>query len=233
MWRRMAFTLALVLWALPAVSVAQDTRPGIAVLPFENGGSYGQDKENFDALEKGIAGMLISELAQNPAARVVDRSETQRFLDEQNLGKEGRVDAATAAKIGKLVGAKYMVMGNFIDFYGKFRVDARIVDVETSEILKVVTNDPKLQKREELFKIIQSVSEKLMAETKLPPLPSDVSKASKGRNVPTEALTYYSRALLYQDRGDKAKATEYYNKALQVFPEYTEAKEGLKKVNPA
>ena len=50
MWRRMAFTLALVLWALPAVSVAQDTRPGIAVLPFENGGSYGQDKENFDAL---------------------------------------------------------------------------------------------------------------------------------------------------------------------------------------
>jgi tetratricopeptide (TPR) repeat protein len=126
-----------------------------------------------------------------------------------------------------------MVMGNFIDFYGKFRVDARIVNVETSEIMKVVTNDPKLQKREELFKIIQSVSEKLMAETKLPPLPSDVSKASKGRNVPTEALTYYSRALLYQDRGDKAKATEYYNKALQVFPEYTEAKEGLKKVNPA
>ena len=233
MRRRMAFTLALVLWALPAVSAAQDTRPGIAVLPFENGGSYGQDKENFDALEKGIAGMLISELAQNPAARVVDRSETQKFLDEQNLGKEGRVDAATAAKIGKLVGAKYMVMGNFIDFYGKFRVDARIVNVETSEIVKVVTNDPKLQKREELFKIIQSVSEKLMAETKLPPLPSDVSKASKARNVPTEALTYYSRALLYQDRGDKAKATEYYNKALQVFPEYTEAKEGLKKVNPA
>ena len=125
MWRRMAFTLALVLWALPAVSGAQDTRPGIAVLPFENGGSYGQDKENFDALEKGIAGMLISELAQNPGARVVDRSETQRLLDEQNLGKDGRVDAATAAKIGKLVGAKYMVMGNFIDFYGKFRVDAR------------------------------------------------------------------------------------------------------------
>src|SRR6266568_104798 len=44
----------------------QDTRPGIAVLPFDNSGSYGQDKENFDALQKGIAGMLISELAANP-----------------------------------------------------------------------------------------------------------------------------------------------------------------------
>src|SRR5689334_24677995 len=53
----------------------QDSRPGIAVLPFDNSGSYGQDKENFDALQKGIAGMLISELAANPAARVVERSE--------------------------------------------------------------------------------------------------------------------------------------------------------------
>ena len=47
----------------------QDTRPGIAVLPFNNGGSYGQGKEDFDALERGIAGMMISELSQNPAAR--------------------------------------------------------------------------------------------------------------------------------------------------------------------
>jgi TolB-like protein len=212
---------------------AQDSRPGLAVLPFENGGSYGQDKENFEALQKGIAGMLISELGRNPAVRVVDRAETQRLLDEQNLGRDGRADANTAAKIGKLVGAKYMIMGNFIDFYGKFRVDARIVNVETGEIIKVVTNDPKLQKREELFRIIQSVAEKLMAETKLPPLPAEIGRASRARDVPTEALTYYSRALLYQDRGDNAKATEYYRRAIELFPDYTEAREGLKKVKPA
>ena len=49
---------------------AQDSRAGIAVLPFENGGSYGKDKEDFDALRKGIAGTLIFELSRNPAARV-------------------------------------------------------------------------------------------------------------------------------------------------------------------
>ncbi|HXI20317.1 MAG TPA: hypothetical protein VNH46_04490, partial [Gemmatimonadales bacterium] len=66
----MLLTLALTVLALPPGLLAQaDTRPGIAVLPFENGGSYGQDKENFDALQRGLAGMLISELAQNPAAR--------------------------------------------------------------------------------------------------------------------------------------------------------------------
>ena len=231
MRRRMLLTLALTVLALPPGLLAQtDTRPGIAVLPFENGGSYGQDKENFDALQRGLAGMLISELAQNPAARLVDRSATQKLLDEQDLGKDGRVDAATAAKIGKLVGARYMVMGNFVDLYGRFRIDARLVDVETSEILKVVRGDPKLEKTDEMFKLIQDVAQKLMAETKLPPLSAEVSQATKARNIPTEALTYYSRALLYQDRGEKTKAAEYFSKAITAFPDYTEAKEGLRKI---
>src|SRR5438067_5111659 len=94
----------------------QDSRPGLAVLPFDNGGSYGQDKENFDALQKGIAGMLISELAANPAARVVEREEIEKLLAEQNLGTSGKVAPETAAKIGKLVGARYVIAGKFIDF---------------------------------------------------------------------------------------------------------------------
>ena len=226
-------TVPLVLLAaVPAVAAqeAQDTRPGIAVIQFTNGGSYGQDKENFEALERGIPGMLISELSQNPAARIVDREQVQRLLDEQNLGKEERVDAATAAKIGKLVGAKYMVMGSFVDLYGRFRVDARIVDVETSEILKVVRSDPKLEKSTEMFHLLQDLAVRLMAETKLPALSHEASQANKAKNVPTEALTYYSRALLYQDRGDKTKAVEFFNKALVAFPGYAEAQQGLRKV---
>lgn len=231
--RRTMTLLFLALLALaPAVS-AQDTRPGIAVLPFENGGSYGQDKENFDALQRGIAGMLISELSRNPAARVVERENVQRLVDEQNLGADGRVDAATAAKIGKIVGARYMIMGGFVDLYGRFRVDARIVDVETSEVIKVVRSDPKLEKRETLFQLLQNLSESLMSGTNLPALSADARGAARARSVPTEALTLYSRALLYQDRGDNTRAADYYRRALEVFPQYAEAQQGLQKVNPS
>ena len=41
------FSLVPVL--LSAQQRGQDTRPGIAVFPFANGGSYGQSKEDFDA----------------------------------------------------------------------------------------------------------------------------------------------------------------------------------------
>ena len=218
--------LPLAVAGLRAQARALDTRPGIAVMPFDNGGSYGQDKENFDALQKGIAGMLISELAQNPAARVVEREEIQKLLEEQKLATAGRVDPQTAAKVGKLVGARYVVLGTFLDFYGDFRVDARLVNVETSEIVKVESDR---MQRDHLYDIIRTVATQLMKDASLPPLSKQVSEQHMSRQVPTEALTFYSRALLYHDRGQKDKAIEMYQRAISVFPAYAEAQEGLRR----
>jgi len=218
--------LSLVPVLLGAQQRSQDTRPGIAVFPFNNGGSYGQGKEDFDALERGIAGMMISELAQNPAARVVERQEIQRLLDEQNLTAQNRVDPQTAAKVGKLVGARYVVAGTFIDFYGDFRVDVRLVNVETGEIVK--TESERMQ-RDHMFDIIRNVAARLMKDASLPAVQRPASDQRMSRQVPTEALTYYSRALLFHDRGQKDKAVEMYTRALAIFPDYTEAQEGLQR----
>src|SRR6266487_996536 len=89
---------------LGAQGRGQDTRPGIAVLPFDNSGSYGQDKENFDALQKGIAGMLISELAANPAARVVEREEIEKLLAEQILAAVSGVTLPDAPRLCSATG---------------------------------------------------------------------------------------------------------------------------------
>ena len=225
--RAVMTVLSLVPVILGAQQRSQDTRPGIAVFPFNNGGSYGQGKEDFDALERGIAGMMISELAQNPAARVVERQEIQRLLDEQNLTAQNRVDPQTAAKIGKLVGARYVVAGTFIDFYGDFRVDVRLVNVETGEIVK--TESERMQ-RDHMFDIIRNVAARLMKDASLPALQRQASDQRMSRQVPTEALTYYSRALLFQDRGQKEKAVEMFNRALAIFPDYAEAQDGLQRV---
>lgn len=225
--RAVMAVLSLVPVLLSAQQRGQDTRPGIAVFPFANGGSYGQSKEDFDALERGMAGMMISELTQNPAARLVEREQVQRLLDEQNLGAQGRVDPQTAAKVGKVVGARYIILGNFIDFYGDFRVDVRLVNTETGEIVKTESDR---QQREHLYDIVRNVAAKLMKDANLPALQRGASNEQRmNRQVPTEALTYYSRALLYQDRGQKDKAVEMFNRALAIFPDYAEAQDGLQK----
>jgi TolB-like protein len=196
------------------------------VLPFENAGSYGQDKEIFQALELGIPSMLAGALDRHPGVQAVDRGRLAQAMGTQSVGPGQRVDAATAAQIGKDVGARYVVTGSFADFYGKFRVNARVVDAQSGEILEVVSNDAKLQDRAQLSAIIQNVSEKIVAAAHLPPYPAATGSAS----VPTEAITDYSRALLLESQGDKGKARELYQKALTSAPGFSEASAGLQRV---
>jgi TolB-like protein len=210
-----------------ALAQGQDMRPGIAVMTFDNGGSYGQDKENLDALQVGLQQMLITELAQNQQLRLVDRGRIKDLLAEQDLGAGGRVDASTAAKIGKLVGARYMIFGAFIDWKGEMTLSARIDDGETGELIKTVSVR---DKDANLYAMVVQLATDVTKGVNLPALPKQAMEQRQSRQVPTEALTLYSRALLYQDRGDSQKATELFNKAISVFPEYTEAKDALQQM---
>lgn len=213
--------------AVPGIAGAQDTRPGLAVLPFHNGGSYGDDAEMFDALQVGMQQMLMTELAQNGAARVVDRATLNQILAEQDLAASGRVDPETAARIGRIVGARYVVAGSFVDFFGDMRMDARIVSVETTEIVNVA----KVQdKRESLYRMVVDLAEQVMADANLPPLAETVREARASREIPQEAVTLYSRALFYQDRGMNDRAIELFRRVEREFPQMTEAGEALRQL---
>jgi TolB-like protein len=219
----------MVLLLVPALAVAQDSRPGIAVMPFADGGSFGQDKEDFEALTVGVQQMLITELAVNTQLRVVDRSRIRQIMEEQDLGASGRVDEQTAARIGKIVGAKYMVLGGFVDFYGEMRFDARIVNVETSELEKAhyVRGD-----REEMFSLVVDLANGITKELSLPTLQRQVlqEREQRAEEIPHEAVRMYTKALLAQDRGDTERAIELFSQITTDFPAYTEASEALKQL---
>lgn len=221
---------AFVAAAAASTAVAQQSGPiVIAVLPFEDRGSYGQDKEVFRALELGIPATFATELSLNPRVRIADRARTRQGVQAQNLGPTARVDAATAAKVGGEVGARYAVTGSFADFYGKFRIDARVVDVGSGQILKVVSNvDPNLQDRADLSRIIQGLADKILAAVNLPA--AGIALSARAGAVPTDALTQYSLGLLYESQGDKTKAGEHYQRALTTFPDYSEARDGIQRV---
>ncbi len=220
----MAIAAMLTLW-LAVSAKAQDTRPGIAVLRFDNGGSYGKDKEDFEALRVGLQQMMVTEFAANSKLRTVERSKINNLVAEQDLGTSGRVDPETAAKLGKLVGARYMVMGSFIDFYGDLQVDLRVVDVETGEIIRTARQR---DKRENLFELVTELAHNITGKLELPQLSPAAFKDRQSRSKPPrEALKLYMRAVMWEDRGDSEKARELYGRALKVFPAYTDAREGL------
>ncbi|MCP3959645.1 MAG: penicillin-binding protein activator LpoB [bacterium] len=58
-----------------------------------------------------LSGMLTNELSATGAFSMVERSKLEHVLVEQDLAASGRIEPGTGAKMGKLVGAQYMVMG--------------------------------------------------------------------------------------------------------------------------
>ncbi len=227
--RRRSACALIALMLLPAVAATQDSRPGIAVWAWENGGSYGQEKEDFEALGVGLQQMLMNELSQNSALRVVDRAELKTLIEEQDLGASGRVDEATAARIGNLVGAKYFVMGAFIDWYGDMQLVARVVNTETGEL---GTTARARGEREELFTLIVELADGITKNLSLPALSQQVKREREERaeRIPHEAVRLYTRALLYADRGETDRAIELFNQITTDFPQYTEAGEALEQL---
>jgi TolB-like protein len=222
--RTAALTMALAFTALATVPVAaQDARPGVAVLDFDIGATIGRDAEDYQALRRGMASMTLMELAANPGVRAVERAQLQAVLQEQNLGREGRVDPNSVVQIGRLVGARYMVTGTIFDLRGDFRIDARLFDAETGEIIRTQRVQGRITN---LFELATQLATQLMRDANLPALERRASDQHRERNPapPTEAVMAYSRALLYADRGDSQRAVEQYQRALAAFPRYTQAR---------
>jgi len=201
----------------------QDTRPGIAVLDFHVSPVGVQDREGEMALGPGLASMTLTELTAYPSVRVVERSQLQQILQEQNLGREGREDPATISRIGKLIGARYMVTGELMDIRGDLRIDTRVFNSETGEILKTESIRGRM---EHIYDLIPRLAQQLIHEANLPPLERQAMEQFRQANPapPTSAVMAYSRAVLYADRGDKEHAIEQYRRALEIFPQYTQPK---------
>ena len=215
--------IALAIALFPHAVRAQQT--SFAVVPFESQQSFGLDQESLGALGGGIAQILATDLSLSPGGKAAPRSAPASAITGQALPKSARIDAATAAKIGRLVGARYVIMGNFVDYYGKFRLNVRVVDAQTGVILKGFTNDdPKMQDRDQIYLITNTIAQGILAELKLPPAPASTI------TVPGAAVIAFSLGLQAEDAGDKAKAASLYDRALQSAPDFPEAKDALARV---
>lgn len=206
---------------------AEDRRPGVAVFELADGGSYGPEAEDFGMLTVGLQELLLTELDQHNDLRIVERRALNEVLEEQDLVEEERVDPATAAEVGELVGARYAVTGVFVDLYESFRMDARIVDVETGEILSTERVE---DHREELYDLVVDLAARVMEGVELSPLSQEEQRERKDRFIPAEAVARYSRAISLEERGDTEAAAEAYRELVDSYPDMVEAEVALEEM---
>jgi curli biogenesis system outer membrane secretion channel CsgG len=143
--------------ATAQVQVAQTPRMRIAVLDFEYA-STGQTWWWWGGIapSQGVSDLLTNKLVEGGAYTLIERSRIQAVLQEQNLALSGRIDASTAAQVGRILGADAVVIGsvtrynlnqgsNGVSVLGvgvgrrrdsaQVELTARLVNTTTSEIL--------------------------------------------------------------------------------------------------
>lgn len=131
---RVPLVVVLVAGLARAAQAAPAQAPTLAVLYFDYDG---KDAE-LALLRKGPAQMLISDLLGNESIRVVECERLQEVLAELKLQSTNKIDQTTAVKAGKLMGARYLVLGAYFDVMRQFRADARVVEVKTGRVLHSV-----------------------------------------------------------------------------------------------
>jgi len=85
----------------------------VCVMDLEDKSNHSHTWQNVGT---GIAEMMVTSLAGTKKYTLIEREKLQQVIDEQKLGASGAVTAQTAAKIGRLLGAQYIVTGAVTEF---------------------------------------------------------------------------------------------------------------------
>lgn len=198
----------------------------VAIIYFENS----SDDPSLNKLKKGLADMMITDLSNINMLNIVERDRLEAILKEQKLSRSSQVDPATAAKVGKLLGAQVILTGGYFEMMGSLRIDARFIDVETGKILKsdgvdgAASSFFKIQKQLS-WKIIKNLDTKISDKEK-----ADLTKLENSKNISFEDTKIYSEALDLYDNGKLEQAKTLFDKLITKYPDFQAAKNSRLKI---
>ena len=224
------FLLTLLTSALPAQAVEPPPPPPptAAVLYFD----YPGTDASLAVLRKGLAQMLISDFAAVPGVHIVERDRLQEVLQEQKLSKSMKFDPSTAARVGKLLGAKYLVLGGYFSLGETLRVDARVVEVETGRVLKSVGASGKLadflEIEQKLSRELGGQLEELTLTSRLAEPPRDIPKPPMQLAMATAVR--YATALDLKDAGKRKEAVAELQAVVAQQPDFALAQADLQRM---
>jgi TolB-like protein len=88
-----------------------------------------------DDLTLHIIMLLENAFVNTDKLQIVSRQRIEVVLMEQDLGLSGYVDDTSAQRIGKILGASYILTGDLINLEKKYYLNIQVIETETARIL--------------------------------------------------------------------------------------------------
>ena len=219
-------------WAKKAVAgerslSAPTGKNTVAVLYFRNG----TGDPSLDPMRKGIPLLLVTDLSGVPGLSVIERTRLQALTEETSLGASGLVEAGTAPRVGRLLGARWLVGGE-IGRENPARIDltSNVADVPAGTVAGKTSAGGEIER---LFEVEKDLLFGVLALLEVKVAPEEEQRLRKPCSKSPTALAALFLGVDAGDRGELDKAEEYYRKALQADPGVCIASDALKEIEAA
>ena len=200
---------------LPVREASTVSDHSIAVLPFVDM-SEKRDQEYFS---DGLAEELLDLLAKTPGLHVIARTSSFYFKGKQ----------ATVPEIARTLAVANILEGSVRKSGNRLRITTQLIRADNGEHLWSETYD---RDQEDIFKIQDDIARAVVDKLRLTLLGGDVPQAGSATvNPQAHNLYLQGRYLISSDTAaDLAKASGYFQKALELEPAYAPAWAGLARV---
>ncbi len=187
----------------------------VAVMPFKDN-SMSHSPETL-GLAQTVVERISEQLAGAHGISLIDRDSIEKLLNELSLSSQGLTESEGRLELGKLLGAHYLLMGEYSEIFGNLRLDARIVEVQTGKIIGSNEMNGAVTKRPQLEQVFSEKTAALL-----------LSKTG-GTRTPkaSSSQDYLKLGLKYEQENKPDEALNAYQKALSLNPENQEAKDRM------
>jgi TolB-like protein len=185
----------------------------IAVLPFKN---LSSDEEQL-WFSDGITDVIISQLSKISDLRVLGRTSTLKYRDEQK----------TISEIGAELGVNFIIEGTVQRQENKIRISVQLIRVLNENH---IWSDIYDREWKDIFEIQSDIAQRIAGELKTVLTPKEKELIEKPQTQNPEAYNLYLQGRFFWNKRSEdgfKKSVEYFEKSIAEDPDYALAYSGL------
>jgi TolB-like protein len=171
-----------------------------------------------------LADLLATDLARSSRVTLVERTRLGEVLRELDLAQAGRVDSATAPRVGRLVQARRLLVGTVgtLGDANTLRLGVRVADVGTGALAAAIDaraplNDVLAAEKALAFRLLDALGVVLT--------PAERRTIEERPTRDLAALLAFGRGVRRQLDGDFRGAVEEFNRARRLDPNFRQARD--------
>ena len=191
----------------------------VAVMTFAN--ITGEPTDEW--IGSGIAETVTSDLKKVRGLSVIGRERTFEVLKDLGTGQLADFDESVAIDVGRRLAASWILGGGYQRIGEMIRITARVIDVNTGEVVRTVKIDGNIN---EIFTLQDKIVYELSQGLNLELGTSEISDIEADETKSVEAYESFSRGMINLRTGSRDsldRAIHYFEKAAELDPNYAGA----------